>query len=272
KAIGVEPDERGLLQVNDFYQTSRPDVYACGDVIGYPALASTSMEQGLRAAHHMWADMVRRRRRIYIGMYRCGGGIDEEEEEDGEENNLEGESATLTSVAPTSVSGAEDSRSSTLVTSTEEGEESNPAPFPTAPPLPPPVEIKKKKKPFPFGIPDAPVGRSSENLFPYGIYTIPAISMIGKTEASLTREGLAKGQMLGGVDGFLKLIFDVNTLKLLGVHAFGEGATEIIHIGQVVMSQGGTIKYFHTAVFNYPTLAEAYNVAARDGLRKVGTI
>ncbi|CAM9647955.1 unnamed protein product [Ectocarpus sp. 13 AM-2016] len=124
--------------------------------------------------------------------------------------------------------------------------------------------------------------RSSELLFPYGIYTIPEISMVGKTEAQLTRahvsyevgladyRELAKGQMLGGVDGFLKLLFDTKTLKLLGVHAFGEGATEIIHIGQVVMAQGGSVDYFRTAVFNYPTLAEAYNVAARDGLRKVG--
>ncbi|CAM9882740.1 unnamed protein product [Chrysoparadoxa australica] len=124
-------------------------------------------------------------------------------------------------------------------------------------------------------------GRLSESLFPFGIYTIPEISMVGKTEQQLTEEGisyevgvanyqeLAKGQMLGGVDGFLKLIFHTETRKLLGVHCYGEGATEIVHIGQVVISQGGCIDYFNTAVFNYPTLAEAYNVAAQDGLRKL---
>ena len=75
--------------------------------------------------------------------------------------------------------------------------------------------------------------------------------------------------MLGGADGFLKLIFHRDTLKLLGVHVMGDGATEIIHIGQVVMAQSGTIEYFLTAVFNAPTLAEAYNVAAFNGIAKV---
>ena len=76
--------------------------------------------------------------------------------------------------------------------------------------------------------------------------------------------------MLGGADGFLKLLFHSETLKLLGVHAIGEGATAIIHIGQVLLSQGGSVEYFQSSVFNYPTLAEAYNVAAADGLRKLG--
>lgn len=122
--------------------------------------------------------------------------------------------------------------------------------------------------------------RSGE-VFPFGIYTIPEISMVGKNEQQLTAENvpyeiglaryeeLAKGQMLGGVPGFLKIIFCPTSLQVLGVHAIGEGATEIIHIGQVVMSTGGTIEYFRNAVFNYPTLAEAYRVAALHGLSKI---
>lgn len=121
----------------------------------------------------------------------------------------------------------------------------------------------------------------SGDFFPFGIYTVPEISMVGKNEYQLTKEGiayevgvaryeeLAKGQMLGGVPGFLKIIFCPTTLYILGVHAIGEGATEIIHIGQVVMSTGGTLEYFRNAVFNYPTLAEAYRVAALHGLSKV---
>ncbi|CAM9608024.1 unnamed protein product, partial [Scytosiphon promiscuus] len=174
---GLEADKRGLLEVNDFYQTSNPRVYACGDVIGYPALASTSMEQGRRAALHMW----------------------------GRRPRLDGESQ-----------GA-------ITDGSEE------------------TEHERVKSVADGGF----LGRESEQLFPYGIYTIPEVSMIGKTEAQLTAEGvsyevgladyqeLAKGQMLGGADGFLKLIFHTETLKLLGVHCIGDGATEIIHIGQV---------------------------------------
>lgn len=122
--------------------------------------------------------------------------------------------------------------------------------------------------------------RSGE-IFPFGIYTVPEISMVGKSESQLTSESipyevgiaryeeLAKGQMLGGTPGFLKILFCPKTLVILGVHAIGEGATEIIHIGQVVMSMNGTLEYFRNAVFNYPTLAEAYRVAALNGLRKV---
>lgn len=121
----------------------------------------------------------------------------------------------------------------------------------------------------------------SGDVFPFGIYTVPEISMVGKSERQLTAEGvsyevgiaryeeLAKGQMMGGVPGFLKILFCPKTLEILGVHAIGEGATEIIHIGQVVMSSGGTLEYFRNAVFNYPTLAEAYRVAGLSGLRKV---
>ncbi|CAM9858222.1 unnamed protein product, partial [Discosporangium mesarthrocarpum] len=168
--VSLSADSRGLLEVNDFYQTTNGNIYACGDVIGYPALASTSMEQARRAAQHMWGrDLI---------LDEGNGGAEEHER----------------------------------VKSDSDG-----------------------------GF----LGRESEQLFPYGIYTIPEISMIGKTEAQLTAEGvsyevgiadyqeLAKGQMLGGADGFLKLLFDTETLKLLGVHAIGDGATEIIHIGQV---------------------------------------
>lgn len=116
--------------------------------------------------------------------------------------------------------------------------------------------------------------------FPYGIYTIPEISMVGSTEEELTAKErnysvgiakyseLAKGQMMGGSDqiGLLKILFDVDTLEVLGVHAIGDGATEIIHIGQAAMDLGCTLEYFRDAVFNYPTLAEAYRVAALNGL------
>lgn len=105
--------------------------------------------------------------------------------------------------------------------------------------------------------------------------------MVGATEEQLTREKvpyqigiaryaeLAKGQMLGDDQGFLKLIFDPATLKLLGVHIIGDRAAEIVHIGQAVLAAGGSIGYFRDTVFNYPTLAEAYKVAALDGLNKL---
>jgi NAD(P) transhydrogenase len=179
--VGVAAGERGKLAVNEFFQTSCPNVYAAGDVIGFPSLASTSMEQGRLAACHM------------------------------------------------------------------------------------------------FGVPS----KMPDNVIPYGIYTIPEISMVGQTEEQLTRSKtpyeiglaryaeLAKGQMLGDEDGLLKLLFHPETLKLLGVHAIGDRAAEIIHIGQVVLSMGATIEYFRDTVFNYPTLAEAYKVAALDGLNKL---
>jgi len=128
-----------------------------------------------------------------------------------------------------------------------------------------------------FGLP----GRTRPELLPYGIYTIPEISMVGATEQELTEakipyevgqskfEELARGQMLGLEAGLLKILFDPRTLKILGVHAFGEGATEIVHIGQAVLALGGTMEYFRDSVFNYPTLAEAYKVAGLDGLNKL---
>jgi NAD(P) transhydrogenase len=179
-AAGLSADTRGKISVNEFYQTAVPHIYAAGDVIGFPALASTSMEQGRMASCHMF------------------GGYCE-----------------------------------------------------------------------------------SRTAIPYGIYTIPEISMVGKTEQELTEEKipyeiglskfeeLAKGQMLGVDAGLLKLLFDPKTRKLLGVHIFGERATEIIHIGQAVLAFGGTIDYFRDTVFNYPTMAEAYKVAGLDGLNRL---
>jgi NAD(P) transhydrogenase len=180
-AAGVTPDGRGKILVNENFQTSVPHIYAAGDVIGFPALASTSMEQGRLASCHM------------------------------------------------------------------------------------------------FGKPS----KMLANLIPYGIYSIPEISMVGQTEEDLTRtktpyevglarySELAKGQMLGDEQGLLKLLFDPTSLKLLGVHVIGDRAAEIVHIGQAVMTMGATIEYFRDTVFNYPTLAEAYKVAALDGLNKL---
>ncbi len=181
ESIGLVPDGRGKLIVDENFQTAIPHIYAAGDVIGFPALASTSMEQGRLASCHI------------------------------------------------------------------------------------------------FGI----SGNIPPNQIPYGVYTIPEISMVGATEEQLTRDKvpyeigiaryaeLAKGQMLGDDQGFLKLIFDPSTLKLLGVHIIGDRAAEIVHIGQAVLSLGGTIEYFRDTVFNYPTLAEAFKVAALDGLNKL---
>ena len=181
ESAGLSSEGRGKLSVNEHFQTAVPHIYAAGDVIGFPALASTSMEQGRLASCHM------------------------------------------------------------------------------------------------FGKP----GKMPPNLIPYGIYTIPEISMVGQTEEQLTKENinyevglaryaeLAKGQMLGDDQGLLKLVFDPDSLKLLGVHAIGDRAAEIIHIGQVVLTLGASIEYFRDAVFNYPTLAEAYKVAALDGLNKL---
>jgi len=120
-----------------------------------------------------------------------------------------------------------------------------------------------------------------DSLFPYGIYTIPEISMVGRTEEELTRAGIpyetgvarseeiAKGQIVGDETGMLKILFHPDSLKVLGVHAIGENATEIIHIGQTLMALDGTIDFFRDTVFNYPTFAEAYKVAALNGLNKL---
>ncbi|WP_250002148.1 Si-specific NAD(P)(+) transhydrogenase [Actinoplanes sp. M2I2] len=184
EAAGLEADRRGRIEVDVNYRTATDNIYAVGDVIGFPALASTSMEQGRLAAHHA-----------------CG----------------------------------------------------EPA-------------------------------REMHQLQPIGIYTIPEISFVGKTEDELTdantpfevgiaryRE-LARGQIVGDSYGMLKLLVAPDDGKLLGVHVFGTGATDIVHIGQAVMGCGGTVDYLVDAVFNYPTLSEAYKVAALDASNKIRNI
>jgi NAD(P) transhydrogenase len=123
--------------------------------------------------------------------------------------------------------------------------------------------------------------RAMSSLQPIGIYTIPEISFIGRTEDELTEarvpfdigisryRELARGQILGDSYGMLKLLVSPESRKLLGVHIFGTGATELIHIGQTLMAADGTIDYLVDAVFNYPTLAEAYKVAALDAVNKM---
>jgi NAD(P) transhydrogenase len=178
--IGIQPDDRGRLKVNADFQTAVPHIYAVGDVIGFPALASTSMQQGRHAACHAFG-------------LQC---------------------------------------------------------------------------------------ETSTHLLPYGIYTIPEISMVGRNEDELTRDGvpyeigvaryreIARGQLIGDTVGMLKLLFHSQTRQLLGAHVIGEGATELIHIGQAVIAFGGKLDYFVDAVFNYPTLAECYKVAALAALNR----
>jgi NAD(P) transhydrogenase len=182
EALGIEITDGGLVRVNEHYQTAVPNVYAVGDVIGFPSLASVSMDQGRLAATHAFS-------RSEIGCL--------------------------------------------------------------------------------------------NSLLPLGIYTIPAVSIVGETEQSLAAAGqdyeigtaryyeLARGQIINDHDGMLKIIFEPKTKRLLGVHIIGERATELIHIGQAVMSLGGNLDYFVETVFNYPTLGEAYKVAALDGLARL---
>ncbi len=183
-AAGLDVDERGRLKVNERFETDVPHIAAAGDVIGFPALASSSMEQGRLAVAHMFG---------------LGG---------------------VSSAAP----------------------------------------------------------------LPYGIYTIPEISMVGKTEQQLTTdkvryevgvaryEDLAKGQMIGDDAGFLKVLFDPHTLRVLGVHIIGTGAAELIHIGQTLIATGGTLDVWRDAAFNHPTLAEAYKVAALNGFNRLSEL
>ncbi|MBP5941624.1 Si-specific NAD(P)(+) transhydrogenase [Streptomyces acidiscabies] len=178
---GLTADARGRIAVDEHYRTQVPHIYAVGDVIGYPALAATAMEQGRAAAYHAFGEPV--------------GGMDA--------------------------------------------------------------------------------------LQPIGIYTIPEISFVGRTEDQLTEEcvpfevgvaryrELARGQIIGDAHGMLKLLVSPVDRKLLGVHCFGSGATELIHIGQSVMGCGGTVDYLVDAVFNYPTLAESYKVAALDATNRL---
>jgi len=183
-AVGLEADKRGRLEVNENFQTDVPHVYAAGDVIGFPALASTSMEQGRLAACHM------------------------------------------------------------------------------------------------FGV----AAESYRDVLPFGIYSVPEISMVGWTEAQLTDEGIpyetgvaqyreiARGQLLGDEEGMLKMLIHQETRHILGVHAIGSGATELIHIGQAAIAFKATVDYFVNTVFNYPTLAECYKVAAHNGINKIMSV
>ena len=128
-----------------------------------------------------------------------------------------------------------------------------------------------------FGAP----AESTPDLLPYGIYTIPEISVVGRSEEDLTDAGIpyevgraayneiSRGQILGDSAGILKLIFHLESRELLGVAILGEGATELIHIGQAVLTHGGKIDYFVDTVFNFPTLAECYKTAAFDGINRL---
>lgn len=181
EAAGLAADNRGRLTVDAKFRTSQPHIYAAGDVIGFPSLASTSMEQGRLAACFAF----------------------------------------------------------------RHGEH-----------------------------------RAAE-LFPFGIYAVPEMSMVGATEEQLRAKGvpyevgisrfreLARGQILGLESGMLKLLVSLVDRKILGVHILGEGATELIHIGQSVIALGGTLDYLVESVFNYPTLAEAYKVAALDAWNRL---
>jgi NAD(P) transhydrogenase len=181
---GLQADERGRIEVDSDFRTSVDHIYAAGDVIGWPSLAATSMEQGRLAAAHALAQ---------------------------------------------------------------------------------------------------PTHGMSE-LLPFGIYTIPEISYVGRNEEELTEAAcpyevgisryreLARGQILGDSYGMLKLLVALEDRKLLGVHVLGTNATEVVHIGQAVMGNGGTVDYLVDAVFNYPTLAESYKVAALDAMNKLQAI
>jgi NAD(P) transhydrogenase len=174
---------RGRLSVNPAsFQTTQPHIYAAGDVIGFPSLASTSMEQGRIAACHA------------------------------------------------------------------------------------------------FGLPIPPAPK----YFPYGIYAVPEISTVGISEEEARQRGIgyevgiarfretSRGHIMGLHSGMMKLLFSLKTRRLLGVHIIGEGATELIHIGQAVLNLKGTLDYFIENTFNYPTLAEAYKVAALDAWNRMG--
>ncbi len=178
---GLKADNRGRIPVNAHFQTAKAHIYAAGDVIGFPALASTSYEQGRVAACHMFGQRF----------------------------------------------------------------------------------------------------EAVADLLPYGIYAVPEISMVGWTERQLTEAGIpyesgvasykeiARGQLLGDDIGMLKLLIHQDSHTVLGVHALGTGATELIHIGQAAIAFKATAEYFVDTVFNYPTLAEAYKVAAYNALNKL---
>jgi len=184
-AAGLAATNRGKVEVNESFQTEVDHIYAVGDVIGFPALAATAMEQGRRAAYHAFNE---------------------------------------------------------------------------------------------------PVGNKLGELQPIGIYTIPELSFVGRTEEALTSANvpfevgvarykeLARGAILGDSYGMLKILVHAESRELLGVHVFGTNATELVHIGQTVMGCGGTVDYLVDTVFNYPTLAESYKVAALDAVNKMRAI
>ncbi|MFN3320704.1 Si-specific NAD(P)(+) transhydrogenase [Rhizobium sp. TH135] len=185
EAAGLEADNRGRLKVNpETFQTAVPSIYAAGDVVGFPSLASTSMEQGRIAARHA------------VG----------------------------------------------------------------APAHEPP------------------------QFFPYGIYAVPEISTCGLTEEEVIQRSIpyetgiahfretSRGHIMGLDSGMLKMIFSLKTRRLLGVHIVGEGATELVHIGQAVLNLKGTVEYFVENTFNYPTLAEAYKIAGLDAWNRMGEL
>lgn len=181
-AAGLTPDDRGRLEVDEHYRTAVEHIYAAGDVIGFPALASTSMEQGRHASAHAFQ-----------------------------------------------------------------------------------YDIKQTR----------------QDTFPFGIYAVPEMSVVGRTEEELREANVpyesgtarfretSRGQILGLREGLLKLLVHLETRELLGVHIVGEGATELIHIGQAVLAHGGNLDFFVDAVFNYPTLAETYKIAALDAWNKL---
>jgi NAD(P) transhydrogenase len=178
--IGISPDSRGLLKVNEHYQTAIPHIYAVGDVIGFPALASTSMEQARIAMAHAF-------------------------------------------------------------------------------------DLRYKDRLSP--------------ILPYGIYTIPECSMAGESEESLTKAGVpyvaghayyktnARGEIIGDTDGFLKLLFHADDMKLLGVHIIGEQASELVHIGLTALLCNATAELFIASCYNYPTLSEIYKYATYSALQ-----
>jgi NAD(P) transhydrogenase len=184
EAVGIVPNKRGQVEVNEHFRTALPHVYAIGDVIGPPALASAAYQQG-----------------GYVGQY----------------------------------------------------------------------------------ILDPTIASRRADLIPSGIYTIPEISSVGKTERELQQAGvpyeightqfksLARAQMTGQRVGMLKLLFHTQTLQVLGVHCFGDNASEIVHIGQTVMASNdlNNLRYFTNTTFNYPTMAEAYRIAAYNGLNRL---
>jgi NAD(P) transhydrogenase len=184
-AAGIEADSRGRIPVDKDFRTKTPHIFAVGDVIGFPSLASVSMEQGRIAVARAF---------------------------------------------------------------------------------------------------DNPHLLSNPSYYPYGIYTIPEISFIGKTEEQLTDEDvpyevgvafyreIARGQIRGDTTGRLKIVFHRESKHILGVHIIGEGASELLHIGQAVMSLGGTVDYFIDTVFNYPTLAECYKAAAFNGINRLSRL